>query len=69
MSKTKKTELDYPENLDIDSMSESCGIVKSLKWVKFLMSYKSNGLILREINKFIDQEEKRHPELKNLTSY
>jgi len=56
-------------NLEFDSLSESAGIVRTLKWLKFLQSYKSPSAINREVDRFIEQEERRHPELKGIERY
>ena len=55
--------------MKVDSLSESYGIVKALKWVKFLQSYKGKETVARAIDKFIAEEVIRHPELKEEESY
>jgi len=56
-------------NKDPNSLSESRGIVRALKWVKFLSTYKNKDNIEFEIDRFISQEELRHPELKGVERY
>lgn len=48
---------------------ESEGIIRTLKWVMFLQTYKHKDLIKEEMEKFIESEEKRFPELKDLERY
>jgi len=53
----------------LDGLSESFGIVRALKWAKFIMSYKSKEAVLREIERFIKDEEKLFPELEEIDRY
>ena len=52
-----------------DSRNESIGIIRTLKWVQFLMTYKSTGLIKEELKRFVAQEEVRFPDLKGIERY
>ena len=53
----------------LDRYSEGYGIVRSLKWVRFLMTYKHKDSLKDEIDSFIKAEENRYPELKNEERY
>ena len=49
--------------------AEDRGIIRTLKWLTFLFTYKSVGLIKIEIEKFIRECEMRHPSLKDERRY
>lgn len=49
--------------------AESKGIVRALKWVLFLNTYKSTEATKRECEKFIQEQIKLYPKLKYIESY
>jgi len=48
---------------------EITGIIKVLKWVQFIMTYKALGDVKREIEYFISKAEKEGEEFQNLDRY
>lgn len=54
---------------ELDDKAVSYGIVRTLLWVGFLMTYKNEENVHNELEKFIEQCEKQYPEFKYLTRY
>ena len=55
--------------MDEFKRGEITGIIKVLKWVQFIMTYKSLNEVKREISYFINKAEREGEEFTNLDRY